>query len=200
MKRLLLFFSAFMAVYFLAGSVVQARDFKYVGVKSCAKCHKKDKQGRQLAIWEESEHSKAFEVLALGKAQIIAKGFGVNGDPQKAEACLVCHSTGFGLPPERFKIGFKVEQGVQCEACHGPGEKYKKKTTMKKISEERGPDKKGISETAKATGLIIPDEKTCKSCHAKEKTWNGKTYRNPSYKPFDYKKKFEKIKHPRPSS
>ena len=43
--------------------------------------------------------------------------------------------------------------GVQCEACHGPGKDYKKKSIM----QDR--------EKAVANGLIIPDEKTCQKCH-----------------------------------
>ncbi len=43
--------------------------------------------------------------------------------------------------------------GIQCEACHGPGKDFKKK----KIMSDR--------ELAVKNGLIIPDEKTCLTCH-----------------------------------
>ena len=170
----------------------------YVGVKSCAKCHKKEKQGRQFAVWKKSDHAKAYRTLAGEEARKRAARMGVSGNPQRAQACLVCHTTGFGEPDDRFKRKFKVADGVQCEACHGPGSLYKKKKVMKKIYKERGPDKKNPSPTARKTGLIIPDENACKTCHAKERKLNGKVFRNPSFKEFDFKKRFEKIEHPVP--
>jgi hypothetical protein len=176
----------------------QAAEFEYVGAKACGKCHKKDKEGEQLGIWEKSEHAKAFKTLGSPKAKEAAQKVGVSGDPQKSEACLVCHTTGYGLPDKRFDKKFEMKDGVQCESCHGPGGEYKSKKTMKKISDERGPDGKGDSPTAKATGLIVPDEKTCKTCHSQEIAYNGKTYKNPSYKDFNFKEKFDKIKHPIP--
>jgi hypothetical protein len=35
--------------------------------------------------------------------------------------CLGCHSTAFGVPENRRAATFHMEDGVQCEACHGPG-------------------------------------------------------------------------------
>ena len=177
---------------------VQASEPKFIGVKSCSKCHKKKKQGNQLAIWKKSDHSSAYQTLGGDKAKEKAKELGVSGDPQKAEACLVCHTTGFGADPARFKKKFKMEQGVQCEACHGAGDKYRKKKTMKKIYKERGAGRDGDSPTAKKTGLIFPDENSCKRCHTKEIKWQGKTFKNPSYKDFDFKERAKKIEHPVP--
>jgi Cytochrome c554 and c-prime len=186
------------AVLTFAAPGVQAEP-DYVGVDACAKCHKKDKEGRQAPIWEKTKHAMAYKNLGTPKAKEAAQKLGVSGDPQKAEACLVCHTTGYGEPDSRFDKKFDVTDGVQCEACHGPGGDYKKKSTMKKIREEYGPDHKGNSPTAKETGLIIPDEKTCKQCHAPERTFKGKTFKAPNYEPFDFKKMFDKIKHPIPS-
>lgn len=177
---------------------VQAAEPRFIGVKSCVKCHKKEKQGNQLSIWKKSDHASAYVTLGKKKAKEKAKELGVSGDPQKAEACLICHTTGFGEDPARFKKKFKMEEGVQCEACHGAGNNYRKKKIMKKIYKERGPGRDGDSPTAKKTGLTIPDENTCKRCHAKEIKWQGKTFKNPSYEPFDFKKRFKKIEHPVP--
>lgn len=175
-----------------------AAEAKYVGVKSCGKCHKKTKQGEQLAIWKKSKHAKAYQALGTPKAKERARKIGFNGDPQKSEACLICHTTGFGEPAARFGNKFKMKEGVQCEACHGPGSLYKKRKVMKKIRKERGPDKKSVSPTAKKTGLIFPDENTCKNCHVKQIERGGKIFKNPSYEPFDFKERFDKIKHPVP--
>ncbi len=187
-----------LAMLILALPAAEAKEAKYVGVKSCGKCHKKDKQGKQLAIWQKSKHAEAFKALGTADAREDAKRMGVAGDPQKAEACLACHTTGFGAPAASFARRFKVEQGVQCEACHGAGSLYRKKKVMKKIWKERGKDRKGASATAKKTGLILPDEKTCTRCHAESVTVSGKTYKNPNFKAFDFKKMAGKIEHPVP--
>lgn len=198
MKAFIMLFGLALVVSFAIVPASKAKDSQYVGVKSCGKCHKKEKAGKQLAAWEESGHSKTYELLGSDKAKEAAKKIGFDGDPQKSENCLVCHTTGYGEPSDKFGRKFKMENGVQCEACHGAGSLYKKKKIMKAIHKELGKDNKGDSPTAKETGYIVPNEETCKTCHVKERTFNGKTYKNPSFKEFDYKKKFDEIKHPVP--
>lgn len=158
----------------------------------------KGKTGGAIQNLEKSDHAKAFQTLGGEKAKKKAAELGVAGNPQQAEACLVCHTTGFGEDNSRFGKKFKISDGVQCETCHGAGSLYKKKKIMKKIFKERGPDSKGESPTAKETGSQRPTEKTCTQCHAKEITWKGKTFKNPSYEPFEFKERAEKIKHPVP--
>ncbi len=180
------------------GTAGHAKEPEYVGVGKCDNCHKKEEDGAQYKIWKDTGHAEAFEVLGTDEAKEAAQKVGVSGDPQETDACLVCHTTGFGEPEDRFGRRFDIEDGVQCEACHGPGSEYRRKKTMKKIWEERGPDGKGESPTAKKTGLVIPDENTCKRCHSKSVTVDGKTYKNPQYEPFDFEERWEKIKHPVP--
>ena len=177
----------------------RAKGAEFVGVKECGKCHKKDKEGKQLGIWEESKHSKAFENLGSAKAKERAKKVGVNSNPQESEACLICHVTGYGAPESQFSKKFAMEDGVQCESCHGAGSEYKSKKIMKQITDERGAGKKGKSPTAEKVGLTIPGETDCKVCHAPEIQRNGKTFKNPSYEEFKFKERWEKIKHPVPS-
>lgn len=196
--KILLVLLGMLAALFVLYMEARAAVPSYIGVKACSKCHKKKKEGEQLGIWKKSEHAKAYRTLAGEKAKKQAAQLGVAGDPQQAAACLVCHTTAFGAPANRLKKRFKMEDGVQCETCHGAGSKYKKKKTMKLISKERGPDKKGDSPTAGKTGLVIPDENTCKTCHAKETKRNGQVFKNPSYKAFDFKEMYEKIKHEKP--
>lgn len=138
-------------------------------------CHTKSK-GDQIGIWKSSAHAKAFDTLAGDAAKAIGAKRGI-ADPQKADACLKCHTTGFGQAADRFEPSFDVKLGVQCEACHGAGADYKSKETMQS------------REASVAAGLILPDEKACVTCHNPE---------SPSYKPFDFKTYFEKIAHPRP--
>ncbi len=149
---------------------------EYVGVKKCTTCHKSPKQGKQNEKWLKSSHSKSFTNLTGKKGLAKAKKLGVK-DPANSKKCLSCHAPEFDKKTQ-WGSKFKLEEGVQCESCHGPGSGYKKKKIMK--------DQK----TAIANGLIIPDEKTCLGCHKK----NNREHKGN----FDFKKALEKIKHPVP--
>ena len=50
-----------------------AQDFGYIGAEKCGMCHKSDKQGEQLKIWQGSKHANAFKTLQTPKAQEIAR-------------------------------------------------------------------------------------------------------------------------------
>ena len=139
-------------------------------------CHKAEKKGNQFAAWEKMDHSKAYEVLASDEAKKVAAERGI-ADPQKSDECLRCHVTGHGEPADRFADSFKIEDGIQCETCHGPGSGYKKKETM----ESR--------EASVAGGLVIPTKETCVKCHNTD---------SPNYKPFCFAHFLAKVYHPNP--
>lgn len=103
--------------------------FDYVGAKKCKICHKKD---GIYESWSASKHATAYESLTA--------------EQKKDKSLLKYYSTG------TTKKG-DLLTGVQCEACHGAGSGFKKKSIMKD------------REKAIAKGLIIPDEKTCLGCH-----------------------------------
>lgn len=177
-------------------------DNKFVGVKKCRSCHKKKKTGDQFGKWQKSDHAKAFKTLGSAEAKKAAKKVGVTSAPQKSKECLICHAApkydaqGKERQASMFdKKKFNIKDGVQCEVCHGAGDKYKKKKTMKQITKEGGAAK---SATAKKTGLIAPDEKLCKRCHVAQITIGGTTYKNPSFKKFNFDKQYKEIAHPAP--
>jgi mono/diheme cytochrome c family protein len=149
-------------------------EYQYVGVSQCKMCHSKEKMGgEEYLAWEKMGHANAFKTLSNEQSMAIAKEKGI-ADPTKAPECLKCHVTAFGVD-EKF-VGSKLtqEEGVSCEACHGPGEKYKSMKVMKSHEE------------SVANGLVVPNEKTCVACHNPE---------SPTYKEFDFKKAKEAIKH-----
>lgn len=164
-------------------AAAKAKKGKHVGVANCGKCHKSKSKGDQLGKWKESKHAQAYAVLATDEAKKVAKEAGVEGDPQKADACLQCHVTAHGVeagmiePIPEGKKGYSIEDGVGCESCHGAGSLYKSRKIMK--------DKKA----AEAVGLDIPSEETCKQCHNEK---------SPTYKEFNYEEMLEKIAHPNP--
>ncbi len=91
----------------------------HVGIKMCRKCHESDGIGNQYKIWSGTPHAKAYQVLAPNnpRAAEYGKKVGV-ANPQEDVRCLRCHTTGGGRASETR------EEGVGCEACHGPGSLY----------------------------------------------------------------------------
>src|SRR5262249_9760565 len=98
---------------------------RYIGAARCKNCHAASESGDQFNKWKQEKHAKAFETLATDAAKKMAKEKGVD-DPQKADACMKCHATAWSEPAEHLARGFEKNLGVQCETCHGPGEKHMK--------------------------------------------------------------------------
>ena len=157
-------------------SILSQSSNTYIGAESCGMCHKSEKQGSQLSIWQNSAHSKAFETLKTDTANQIAKEKGFKEPAAKTWECLRCHVTGYNLDATMLGKKFKVEDGVQCETCHGAGSAYKEMKIMK--------DK----DLAIKKGLIVPDklEEFCISCHNNE---------SPTFVKIDVNEAWNKIRH-----
>lgn len=153
----------------------------FIGVSSCGMCHKSEKQGSQLSIWQESKHSQAYQVLQSEKADQIATEKGFKTKAVETPECLKCHASGYNVDAKLIGEKFKVSDGVQCETCHGAGADYK----SKKIMESQ--------EEAIANGLIVHKniEEFCIGCHNAE---------SPTYVDFNFQAMWDKIKHPVPEN
>ena len=153
----------------------------YVGSSTCGMCHKSEKQGSQLSIWEGSKHAQAYTALTTEKADGIAKSKGFKTKAVETPECLKCHASGYNVDAKLLTAKFKIEDGVQCETCHGPGADYK----SKKIMENK--------EEAIANGLMVPEnmEEFCITCHNAE---------SPTYVEFNFETMWDKIKHPVPAN
>lgn len=158
-------------------TVFAGDDPKYVGSKKCKTCHNSDKNGAQFKKWSSEKHSKAYEALKSESAKKKAKAAGIE-DPLTSDNCLSCHTTAHGK--KNVDKSFKIDEGVGCESCHGPGSKYKKMSTMK--------DK----DKSIAAGMIIPDEKTCLGCHKKDTPGHDGKFTT-------FEKEYAKIAHPVPA-
>jgi hypothetical protein len=168
------FLLAFLAMF--AGSAVMAQNFKYIGAPKCKMCHNKPDKGEQYNKWLEGPHANAMKTLATDKAKEVASAKGIS-DPTTDAACVKCHST-MGAIEASLAGGIKMEEGVSCESCHGPGSRYKGAAIMKD------------QELAMENGLILPTEAVCKTCHNEE---------SPTYKGFNYAEYSAKIAHPDPT-
>jgi hypothetical protein len=105
--------------------------FKFSGIASCSTkdCHgaeaPKGSPGlNEYAVWKKDDpHSKTFTTLykapskAMGKALNIAK---VTDSPR----CLSCHSKIVEPAQVVANAKWSLANGVSCEVCHGPGEKW----------------------------------------------------------------------------
>jgi|YelNatPaOPRAMG01_1025707.scaffolds.fasta_scaffold00030_56 hypothetical protein len=162
-------------------SYSQQKTFQYVGVTKCKMCHQLKPRGEQFQKWQNSAHAKAYEVLATEQAKAVANKAGVQGDPQKAAQCLKCHVTAYDAPASAKSATYKMEEGVTCEACHGPGSEYWKMNVMKDLHD-------GKIQPA-SVGMTVPNEQLCKTCHNEK---------SPTYRPFNYQQAVAQIAHPVP--
>ena len=145
------------AVAFTGVQVLSEDGSHYIGADKCAKmCHKSEAKGNQYGIWKKNKHANAYNVLGTERAKEVAAKAGVTGDPRKADQCVKCHVTAYGVNKELIDSTFRVENGVQCESCHGPGSKYSKMSIMK--------DKRKSIDA----GLVEPNESVCI-----KKIWNN---------------------------
>ncbi len=126
---------------------------KFVGSDKCGSCHKGPTMGYQNSLWRMSGHARAYARLATPRAFQIAKEQGLQGEPQRLDTCLKCHTTGHGEPASRMTETFVKEQGIGCESCHGPGSDYSDEAAMR--------DKR----TAASLGLKPVTAQTCSPCH-----------------------------------
>ena len=150
-----------------------AGDHAYTGLKKCKMCHKGEAKGNIYETWEASLHAKAFTALGEDKAKEVYTKLGKEGNPQEDPACLKCHVTGFGADSSLVtKVIY--EDGITCEACHGAGGDYWKKTIMED------------TEQAVANGMVADPKTGCVNCHNEE---------SPTYQEFKFEERWEKIKH-----
>lgn len=162
---------------------------KYTGSGACgaAACHGAAAPGgggrHENVIWNEKDpHSKAFDGengLKNNKAKDIAKNMGI-ADATKDGKCLICHSTSglslkhganrFALAPADLGVKFDFQEGVSCDACHGPATKYLEPHTA--IGWTAGVRAAGSAKLYDEWGLFNTKDlkyraNTCLSCHLK---------------------------------
>ncbi len=163
---------------------------KYIGADKCKSCHASEVSGNQHGQWLATKHAKAFETLATDAAKTLAKAKNIE-DPQKADACFKCHVTAFGVAADMLKAKPEQLHGVQCEACHGPGEQHMKARFAAAAAAGDNPDTTKRQVVPEGEIKVKVEPKDCKVCHNAE---------SPSFKPFCFHERLEKIAHFDPRS
>jgi len=100
----------------------------YVGVASCANsgCHGSTHPLNATRIlqneyytWLNSDrHAQAYNVLFNDRSARIVRNMRLRKKAYEESLCLDCHST--NVPAKLISGHIDPEDGVQCEACHGP--------------------------------------------------------------------------------
>lgn len=117
-----------LAIVFIAGAAAAQTPGQYLGVAQCANsgCHGSTlplKETRVLQneyyTWLDADrHAKAYAVLFNNVSARIVKNMRLKKRAYEEPLCLDCHST--NVPAAQVAGKIDVEDGVQCEACHGP--------------------------------------------------------------------------------
>lgn len=160
---------------------------RFIGAQKCKTCHSSKESGNQFEALSKMKHAHAFEVLATDAAKATAKAKNID-DPQKADACVKCHVTAFGVPEAEIAKGFDRSLGVQCETCHGPGEAHMK-ARMAAAAEEDTSVPHVVKAVPAGELIASPEITVCTGCHNAE---------SPNYKPFCHCKSKLEVRHLNP--
>ena len=173
-----------MAMGWGSSSTAQPKEPVYVGVRVCSECHSGPEAGHQFSLWRLASHAKAFATLSMPESKEIARISGIPEAPQEARVCLGCHTTAADAEEWERDATFRIEDGVQCETCHGPGSEYMDEAVMRD------------RELAMERGLRVPTRSTCMICHGPKGSHEAVL----SGEPYDVEIALRTIAHPRPES
>lgn len=155
----------------------------FVGEKTCRECHHQTDGPDQFNAWYLSAHAKAYAALALPESGPIARLSGIDVDVYESPICLGCHTTASDAEDWERDPAFHLEDGIQCEFCHGPGSDYIQ------------PDIMANPEAAMQAGLSMPDQTFCLYCH----TEKGSHQAALDVKPWEFDQALAAMAHQGPS-
>jgi len=157
----------------LAPESVHAQgNYKYTGAASCgaSNCHgstkpKADfpKLNENIVWFQKDKHAKAYATLTNEKLKSgvspskIATNLKI-GKAETSSKCLVCHAV--DVKPELRGPKFDISEGVHCDGCHGPAEKWLEPHAEKGWTHEQSV-KLGMYDTK---NFLLRADK-CVSCH-----------------------------------
>ncbi len=141
----------------VAGGGFEATTF--VGRQVCVSCHDADRAAHVCTAEGGTGHAKSYRALLRPEAASIAYVTGTGTPPRESQLCLGCHATAAEEGPRWWDPTFRIEDGVQCETCHGPGSDHAR-------AMRTAPGRKGEPPPFDESKLAIsPKVDLCKSCH-----------------------------------
>jgi hypothetical protein len=157
----------------LAPEAVHAQgNLKYTGAASCgaSNCHGNTKpkadyprMNENIVWFQKDKHAKGYATLTNEKLKsgVSPSKIATNmklGKAETASKCLVCHAV--DVKPELRGPKFDIAEGVHCDGCHGPAEKWLEPHAEKGWTHEQSV-KLGMYDTK---NFLLRAEK-CVSCH-----------------------------------
>jgi hypothetical protein len=141
---------------------------RWLGAASCsaAACHggpeATDGKRGEHTIWVEHDaHARAYNVLFNDLSQRIARNLRLEQPAHKSDVCLVCHASS---PPNAQRgERFQVTDGVSCESCHGPAEKWLGEHYLPSWKTRAANEKKALG--FKPTKNLNARAHACVTCH-----------------------------------
>jgi hypothetical protein len=107
---------------------VPAQPGQYVGVGSCVNsgCHGSTEPlnasnvlQNEFYTWlNKDRHAGAYNILLNDRSARIARNMRLKNKAWEEKVCLDCHTT--NVPGAQIAGAIDVEDGIQCEVCHGP--------------------------------------------------------------------------------
>jgi hypothetical protein len=144
----------------------------YLGAAQCSACHTRPVGAkddfvklREFRVWRlEDKHSQAYSVLKSPRGRRMGELLGVKDVTKPEVGCLGCHALDPDLTKKREKEAPIVEDGVSCEACHGPGGGWLNLHTIPAIWRKKSGEEKA---RYGLTNLRDPKVRAqvCLSCH-----------------------------------
>lgn len=104
------------------------------------------------------KHTKTYNVLLNDKSKRIAKNLGLTKPAHESKICLDCHT--HNPAPSLRGDRFIASEGVGCEACHGPAERWIKSHTL-----EGNTHADNLKNGMYPTDSPVAQAKLCLSCH-----------------------------------
>lgn len=170
-RRLIVFVLAGLLQAFAAyGATVlpQYAQDKSLGVGSCASslCHgaietwsNSNVFQNEYVTWSRlDKHARGYSVLLNDRSKEIAKKLALPEPAHKSDLCLDCHT--HNPKPAHRGEGFQIADGVACEACHGPAERWVRSHVESGVTHAHN-----VSRGMYPTNDDVARARLCLSCH-----------------------------------
>lgn len=141
---------------------------KSLGVASCASslCHGAVEPWKASAVlqneyitWSRKDkHARAYTVLLNERSREIMKKLGAAEPAHESKLCLDCHA--HNPAPAQRGPQFQISDGVGCEGCHGPSERW-----IRSHVEPGATHARNLAHGLYPSGQDVPRAQLCLSCH-----------------------------------
>jgi hypothetical protein len=148
-----------------------SKEHKYTGTGSCAasSCHGAKKPAQKpgdpddtYTIWaSKDKHNKAYNTLTKKESTAIVQKMKLAKATDEPR-CLGCHALKVGKDQLAPKAKYDIADGVSCDSCHGPAEKW---LDGHDKGEKAWPHAKSVGLGMYDTKDVLKRAELCVSCH-----------------------------------